>query len=184
MLGCWWQFSKGENVMKLKSLEELYISELQDLYSAENQIVKALPKIIKAVSSSQLQGGLEDHLGQTREHVKRLEQILRKLDRSAKGKKCKGMAGLLEEGSELLKEDADQRVVDAALIGAAQRVEHYEIAAYGTAKTFARYLGHSDAEALLNETLEEEKQADQKLSDIAFAIVNEEAAATVPASHT
>jgi ferritin-like metal-binding protein YciE len=163
--------------MKLASLEDLFVSELQDLYSAENQIVKALPKLIKAVSSSDLQNGLEEHLDQTREHVKRLEQIFEKMDRSARGKKCKGMEGLLEEGSELTKEDAEETVLDAGLIAAAQRVEHYEIAAYGTVKAFAGLLGHNEAEELLSETLEEEKQADQKLSEIASTIVNEEAAA-------
>jgi len=161
--------------MKLASLEDLFVSELQDLYSAENQIVKALPKIVKTAASSELQQCLEAHLEETREQVKRLDQIFEKIGRPARGKKCKGMEGLIEEGKELMSEDAEENVLDAALIAAAQRVEHYEIAAYGSVRTFAETLGHEAVVTLLEETLEEEKEADRKLSEVATMVVNERA---------
>jgi ferritin-like metal-binding protein YciE len=161
--------------MKLSSLEELFVSELQDLYSAETQIIKALPKMVKTATSSELQECLETHLEETKEQVSRLDQIFESLGRSAKGKKCKGMEGLLEEGNELINEDAEENVLDAGLIAAAQRVEHYEIAAYGSARTFAETLGHDEAVSLLEQTLQEEKHADQKLSEVATTVVNERA---------
>jgi len=166
---------KGESRMKLSSLEDLFVSELQDLYSAENQIIKALPKMVKTATSSELQECLETHLEETREQVNRLDQIFEIIDRPAKGKKCKGMEGLLEEGKELMGEGAEENVLDAGLIAAAQRVEHYEIAAYGSARTFAETLGHEEAVSLLEQTLEEEKHADQKLSEVATTVVNERA---------
>jgi ferritin-like metal-binding protein YciE len=127
--------------MKLDTLEKLYISELRDLYSAENQLLKALPKMAKEASSKELKEGFEKHLEQTRGHVERLEQIFEQLDEGPKGKTCHGMKGLIEEGSEILKEDGEDSVLDAGIIVAAQKVEHYEIASYGSARTFANLLG-------------------------------------------
>lgn len=148
------------------SLKGLYIDELKDLYSAENQLVKALPKMAKAATSPDLQAGFEEHLEQTKGHVQRLETIFEQLGQSPKGKKCKGMEGLIEEGSEAI-EEYEGDLLDAALIGAAQRVEHYEMAGYGTVSAFAEELGESEHVTLLNETLEEEKETDEKLSGLA-----------------
>jgi ferritin-like metal-binding protein YciE len=150
-----------------EGLKELYIDELKDLYNAENQLVKALPKMAKAASSEELSQGFEEHLEQTRGHVQRLEKIFQSLGESPKGKKCKGMEGLVAEGAEVMEEDFEDSVMDAALIGAAQRVEHYEIAAYGTVCAFAEELGESEQASLLNETLEEEKETDEKLTKLA-----------------
>ena len=146
------------------ALRELYIDELKDLYSAENQLVKALPKMAKAASSDELRAAFEEHLEQTKNQVQRLDQILGMLDENAKGKKCVGMEGLIKEGAELMGEDYEDEVMDAGLIGAAQRVEHYEIAAYGTARTFAELLDEQEHVSLLQETLDEEKETDQKLT--------------------
>ena len=157
-----------------EGLKELYVDELKDIYNAENQLVKALPKLAKAADSEELCQGFEDHLEQTKGHVARLEQIFETLDESPKGKKCAGMEGLVEEGSEVMKEGLEGAVLDAALIGAAQRVEHYEIAAYGTVIAFAQTLGESDHVALLEETLSEEKETDKKLTELAQRI-NEQA---------
>lgn len=159
--------------MPNEGLKELYIDELKDLYSAENQLVKALPKMAKAASSEELQQGFEEHLEQTKEHVARLEKIFEALDESPKGKKCMGMEGLVKEGSEAMGEDFEDAVMDAALIGAAQRVEHYEIAAYGTVLEFANVLGETDAASLLEETLNEEKETDEKLTELAKEINSE-----------
>ena len=156
--------------MEMSDLRDLYIAELKDLYSAENQIIKALPKMIKAASSEELKKGFEDHLEQTKGQVARLEQIFQALDQSPKGKKCKGMEGLLEEGKELMEEHAEPEVLDAGLIAAAQHVEHYEIAGYGCVKTYAELLGDKKAAQLLSKTLEEEKETDQKLSKVASSI--------------
>src|SRR5205807_6322183 len=153
--------------MPNEGLKELYVDELKDLYNAENQLVKALPKMAKAASSDELRQGFEEHLEQTRGHVQRLDKIFEMLDESPKGKKCKGMEGLVEEGSELMEEDLEDALLDAALIGAAQRVEHYEIAAYGTVRAFAEELGESEHVSLLEETLEEEKETDEKLTELA-----------------
>jgi ferritin-like metal-binding protein YciE len=153
--------------MKLESLKELFIEELKDLYSAENQILKALPKMIKKASSSELKRGFEEHLEQTRGHVERLEKIFQQLDESPKGKKCKGMEGIITDGAELMEEDAEPDVMDAGLIAAAQRVEHYEIAGYGCVRTYARLLGHSNLVQLLESTLNEEKATDAKLTRLA-----------------
>jgi ferritin-like metal-binding protein YciE len=152
------------------SLKKLYIDELKDLYSAENQLVKALPKMAKAASSNKLRQGFEEHLEQTKGHVERLEKIFRFLDESAKGKKCMGMEGLIKEGSEVIDEDFEDAVMDAALIGAAQRVEHYEMAAYGTVCEFAKILDEPTHASLLGETLNEEKETDQKLTDLSREI--------------
>jgi ferritin-like metal-binding protein YciE len=159
--------------MPNQGLKELYIEELKDLYSAENQLVKALPKLAKAAASDELRQGFEEHLEQTKGHVQRLEKIFATLDESPKGKKCKGMEGLIEEGSEVIEEDFEDSLLDAALIGAAQRVEHYEIAAYGTVRSFAETLGETEHVSLLNETLEEEKETDEKLTELAQQINSE-----------
>jgi len=156
--------------MAEKNLKELYIDELRDIYNAENQLVKALPKLAKASSSNELSEGFTEHLEQTKGHVQRLEQIFNMLGESPKGKKCAGMEGLVKEGSEIMEEDFEGSVMDAALIGAAQRVEHYEIAAYGTARAFAETLGETEHISLLNATLEEEKETDQKLTELASQI--------------
>lgn len=156
--------------MKLETLNELYLEELRDLYSVENQILKALPEMIKAAQATELKAGFEAHLRQTEEHVSRLDQIFEKLGKSPRGKFCKGMEGILAEGKELLKEDAEPDVLDAGLITAAQHVEHYEIAGYGTVRTYAQLLGQDDAVALLQQTLDEEEQTDQKLTQLATKI--------------
>ncbi|MCU1310784.1 MAG: ferritin-like protein [Candidatus Angelobacter sp.] len=161
--------------MKIESLQELFIDELKDLYSAENQIIKALPKMAKNANSDELRSAFEEHLEQTKGQVERLDQIFQELDATSRGKKCKGMEGLLEEGKEIMEEDVEPEVLDAALIGAAQRVEHYEIAAYGTARTHAELLEMDNAVRLLQETLDEEKETDRKLTSIAES-VNVEAA--------
>jgi ferritin-like metal-binding protein YciE len=156
--------------MELASLRELFVEQLQDLYSAENQILKALPKMIKAANSEQLKAGFQEHLRQTEEQVNRLDQIFDGLDEDAEGKKCKGMEGLLKEGEELMKEDAAPEVLDAGLISAAQHVEHYEIAGYGTVRTYAELLGNQEAVRLLQATLDEEKDTDVKLTKLASRI--------------
>jgi len=164
--------------MKLDSLNKLYIEQLKDIYSAENQLVSALPKMAKAASAPELQKAFQQHLTQTKGHVQRIEQIFRELEYSPQGTKCKAMAGLIEEGEELIKEkDAEADVLDAGLIAAAQRVEHYEIAAYGTVRTYAEQLGYDDAAALLQETLDEEYDTDDKLSELAVNTINIEAMA-------
>ena len=156
--------------MEHQALKELYIDELKDIYNAENQLVKALPKMAKAATSDELRTGFEEHLEQTRGHVQRLEQIFKELGAKPSGKKCKGMEGLVAEGQEMMGEDFEDDVMDAALISAAQRVEHYEIAAYGTVRTYAELLGEDTAMQLLEQTLEEEKETDQKLTDMASEI--------------
>ena len=161
--------------MKINSLKQLYVEELKDAYDAENQIVKALPKLIKATSTPQLREALEDHLEQTRGHVQRLEQIFESLGEPAKAKKCDGIRGILEEGEKTIDDGEQGPVLDAGLIAGAQRVEHYEMAAYGSLKTWAKQLGDSQAVQLLEQTLNEEKEADRKLSEIAAKSVNAEA---------
>lgn len=156
--------------MKLDTLKELYLEELRDLYSVESQILKALPEMVKAAHSEDLKAGFEAHLRQTEEHVSRLEQIFDKKGVSPRGKFCKGMEGILAEGKELLKEDAEPDVLDAGLITAAQHVEHYEIAGYGTVRTYAQLLGENEAMSLLQQTLDEEEQTDQKLTQLATKI--------------
>ena len=152
--------------MTKDSLKELYVDELKDLYSAEKQLTKALPKMAKAASSPDLREGFEEHLEQTKGHVERLEQIFEMLDERPGGKKCLGMEGLVKEGAEIMGEDFSDEVMDAALISAAQRVEHYEIAAYGTVAAYADLLDESEHASLLRETLEEEKETDQKLTQL------------------
>jgi ferritin-like metal-binding protein YciE len=161
--------------MKLDTLKKLYISELRDLYSAENQLLKALPKMAKAASSGELKDAFEKHLKQTKGHVERLEQIFERLDESPKGKICHAMKGLIEEGSEILTEDGEDVILDAGIIVAAQKVEHYEIASYGSVRTFAHLLGKDDAANLLQSTLDEESKTDEILTRLAENIVNPEA---------
>jgi ferritin-like metal-binding protein YciE len=166
-------FKRTGIAMSVETLEELFIDELKDLYSAEKQIVRALPKLAKAVSTPELQQALLDHLEETKGHVERLEQIAEIVGKKPTGKTCAGMKGVLEEGSEVLEEMDKGNVRDAALIGASQRVEHYEIAGYGTARDFAKLLGMKDAVELLEQTLEEERAADQKLTGIAKTVNNQ-----------
>jgi len=161
--------------MSLRTMEDLLVHELKDLYNAENQIVKALPKMVKAANSPELQKAFEDHLEETKNQVQRLEEIFQQLELPQRGKKCKAMEGLLEEGKDVVDEDAEPHVKDAALIAAAQRVEHYEIAGYGTAQAFAKLLGHETIAELLHQTLEEEKGADVKLTQLAETAINMEA---------
>jgi len=162
--------------VSLQSLDDLFVDELRDLYSAESQLIKAIPKMAKAASAAALRNGFEAHWKQTKRHAERLEQIMKTLDASPKGKKCKAMEGLVAEGKELMEEDAEPAVKDAALIAAAQKVEHYEIASYGTVRTWAELLGHTQAVRLLQQTLDEEKATDEKLSELAKETVNEKAA--------
>lgn len=162
---------EGDTEMKQNALQELYIDELRDIYNAENQLTKALPKMAKAATSEDLRSGFEEHLKQTEGHVKRLEQIFKSLGEKPTGKKCKGMEGLVEEGKEMIEEaELEDEALDAGLISAAQRVEHYEIAAYGCVRTYAKLLGESEAVSLLEQTLAEEKETDQKLTKLAEKI--------------
>jgi ferritin-like metal-binding protein YciE len=160
---------------KIATLEDLYTDMLKDLYSAEKQLVKALPNLAKAAQSPELQKAFRDHLKQTEGHVDRIERIFSDMDGSPRGKKCAGMEGLVEEGSELLQEDVDPEVLDAGLIAAAQKVEHYEIASYGTARAWAERLGKDSAARLLQQTLDEESAANEKLTQIAEGQANMEA---------
>lgn len=153
--------------MAVESLNELLVEQLRDLYDAENQLIKALPKMAEGANSEELREAIEAHLEQTKGHARRIETVFENLGEKAKAKKCKGMEGLIKEGSETLEEDMDPDVKDAAIIAAAQRVEHYEIAGYGTARTMANLLGEREAASLLEETLNEEKQADSKLTELA-----------------
>ena len=163
--------------MKITSLEDLLIDSLRDLYNAETQLVKALPKMAKAATTDELRKGFEEHLEQTKRHVDRLEQACEHLGVRAKGKKCAAMEGLIEEGKELLDQDIeDQSILDAGLIEAAQKVEHYEIAGYGTVRAWARQLGHTEVAELLQQTLQEEKETNERLNQIAERMVNEQAA--------
>jgi ferritin-like metal-binding protein YciE len=161
--------------MGLESMQDLYLHELRDIHNAEKQILQALPKMAKAAKHQELRAAFEEHQRVTEEQVRRLETIFDDLGQKPGGKKCKGMEGLIEEGEEVLEEDADPDVRDAALIAAAQRVEHYEIAAYGTARTYAQQLGFSNHAELLQRTLDEEGETDQKLSKLAESRVNRNA---------
>jgi len=164
--------------MELESLRALYVDELKDLYSAEGQILKALPRMVKAASSRDLKRALTEHERVTRKQVKRLERIFKDLDESPRGKKCRGMEGLLEEGKELISEKPEPDVLDAGLISKAQHVEHYEIAGYGTVRAWAEQLGLDQHVELLQETLDEEGEADKRLSQLAETSINIEAADT------
>jgi len=156
--------------MSNDNLKKLYVDELKDLFSAESQLLKALPKMAKAASSDELRTGFEKHLEQTKMHLQRLEDIFKSLDESPKGKKCVGMEGLVKEGSEVMEEGFEDAVLDAGLIGAARRVEHYEMAAYSAVCEFAKVLGQTKHASLLEKTLTEEKQTDEKLADLAKEI--------------
>jgi ferritin-like metal-binding protein YciE len=153
--------------MEMASLRDLFVEQLKDLYSAENQIIKALPKMIKAASSEELKSAFQEHLEQTKGQVERLDQIFEEIEESPRGKKCKGMEGLIAEGKELLEEDAEEDVLDAGLIASAQHIEHYEIAGYGCVRTYAQLLGLDNAAKLLQQTLDEEKETDELLSGLA-----------------
>jgi ferritin-like metal-binding protein YciE len=161
--------------MKLDTLQKLYTEELRDLYNAENQLLKALPKMAKAVSSEELKDAFGKHLEQTKGHVERLEQVFEALDENPKGKTCRAMKGLIQEGSEILEQDGDESVRDAGIIVAAQKVEHYEIAGYGSARTFAHLLGQNKAAELLQTTLDEESETNELLTRLAESIINPEA---------
>ena len=161
--------------MSLDSLQSLFLDELKDVYHAEKQLVEALPRMAKAADSAELQQAFSDHLAETKGQVERLERILQELGQPARGKRCKGMEGLLEEGKEIMQEEGEPAVIDAALIAAAQRVEHYENAAYGCLRTYAQLLGHENAAKLLSQTLAEEEAADEKLTTIGERSVNAEA---------
>ena len=163
--------------MSLDSLQDLFLEELKDVYHAEKQLVAALPRMAKAATSPELEEAFTSHLAETKGHVDRLERIFKDLGVPARGKRCKGMEGLIEEGKEVLEEEGEAAVIDAALIAAAQRVEHYEIAAYGCLRTYAQLLGHNNALGLLSQTLHEEEAADEKLSTIGESQVNADALA-------
>ena len=162
--------------MELETLQDLYIYELKDLYSAEKQLVRALPKMAQAAKNEQLSAGIQKHLEQTKQHAARLEKILSSHKQSTRGAKCKGMAGIIAEGAEMIEEEADPEVKDAGLISAAQRVEHYEIAGYGTVRTYAELLGDKEAAKLLQTTLQEEEETDKELTKVAKSAINVAAA--------
>jgi len=165
--------------MELDSLQKLYVEELKDLYSAEKQILQALPKMVKKATHPQLKAAFQEHLEVTQGQLARLDQIFEGLGKSPRGKKCKAMEGLIEEGKETMQEDMDDDVMDAALIAAAQRIEHYEMAGYGTVRTYAQLLGEKDAAKLLQQTLDEEGDADKKLTQLAESSINVEAMSQV-----
>jgi ferritin-like metal-binding protein YciE len=159
----------------METLEKLYINELRDLYSAESQLLKALPKMAKGASSAELKEAFENHLAETETHVERLEQIFKDLEENPKGKTCHGMKGLIEECSEILEEEGEESVLDAGIIVAAQKVEHYEMAGYGSVRAFAQLLGQEEAAQLLQTTLDEESKANELLNQLAETTVNAEA---------
>jgi ferritin-like metal-binding protein YciE len=161
--------------MKIESMEELFLQQIEDLYDAEKRLVKALPKMAEASTSLMLKRAFESHLQQTEGHVARLENIFRQLNKAAKGETCDAMKGLVSEGEDMVSHIDESPLRDAGLIASANRVEHYEIAAYGSARTFAQTLGLSQAAGLLEQTLQEEKEADQKLTQLAQQMVNDEA---------
>ena len=162
--------------MSLDSLEKLFIEELKDIYNAEKQLTRALPRMAKAAESPELEQAFTSHLKETEGQIKRLERVFQQVGQAARGKKCKAMEGLIEEGKELMEEESEPQVLDAALIGAAQKVEHYEIAAYGCLSTYAELLGHSDAALLVRQNLLEEEATDKKLNALAEGGINESAA--------
>jgi ferritin-like metal-binding protein YciE len=168
--------------MEMNDLQDLLVENLKDLYSAETQLVKALPKVAKKVENDRLRSALEQHLAETQGHVERLQQIFDKFGEKPTGKKCVGMEGLIEEAKELMGEDAEPEVLDAGLIVDCQKVEHYEIAGYGSAVTFCKLLGDDESARLLGQTLDEEKAADSKLTEIAESSINLEAARSAPSS--
>ena len=168
--------ARNSVIMHLETLQDLYVHELKDLYSAEKQLIKALPKMAKAAKDDKLAAGFEEHLKQTKEHAARIERILANHKKSTRGSRCKGREGIIAEGEEMVEEEADSEVKDAGLISAAQRVEHYEIAGYGTARTYAEMLGDNEGAKLLQATLGEEEETDQKLTRLAKSSINVAAA--------
>ena len=162
--------------MEMESLQDLLLEELKDLYSAEKQLIKAMPKMAKTATSPELKQAFQTHLKETENQVKRLEQVFKSLDEKARAKHCHGMEGLIEEGKEMMAEDMDEDVMDAALIAAAQKIEHYEIASYGTCRTYAELLGNEEAARLLQQTLDEEGKTDKLLTQLAESSINVEAA--------
>jgi ferritin-like metal-binding protein YciE len=161
--------------MRLESLHELFLNELHDVYDAENQLIKALPKMADLANSPELKAGIQAHLQQTRNQARRLEQILEDLGEKVKGKKCLGIRGIIEEGEDLANHNGDPAALDAGIIASAQKVEHYEIAAYGTLCAWARIMGHDRELELLEQTLEEEKETDEKLTELAERMINVDA---------
>jgi ferritin-like metal-binding protein YciE len=168
--------------MKIESMEDLFVEQIEDLYDAEQRLVKALPKMAEASTSPELRQAFESHLGETKGHVTRLEQVFQALRKKPKSQTCDAMKGLIEEGEEMVSNTEQSPVRDAGLIAAANRVEHYEIAAYGTVRAFAKALGVNEAVGLLDATLTEEKKADQKLTKLAETSVNREALRSAPVS--
>jgi ferritin-like metal-binding protein YciE len=164
-----------ENQSSENDLHDLFLDELADMLHAEKQITKALPKLIKAAEADELRSALEEHLEETEEQITRIEKVFASLDEKPQAKPCKGMAGILEEGDEMAKEMKDTSALDAAIIASAQKVEHYEIASYGTLIAWAEQMGHDEASQLLNQILEEEKRADEKLTEVAENLANEKA---------
>jgi ferritin-like metal-binding protein YciE len=164
------------------TLHDAFMDELRDLYDAEKQLTKALPKLAKAASNPDLRAAFESHLEETRGHVERLEEVFGSLDEKVRGKHCDGIAGIIDEGKNVMGEDFDEATMDACLIASGQRAEHYEMAAYGTVIAWARVMGHDDAADLLQQTLDEEKAADEKLSSLAEEGINQEAADSVHGS--
>ena len=162
--------------MEMESLQELFVEELRDLYSAEAQLLKAMPKMAKKAQHPELKAAIETHMQETQGQVERLDQVFELLGQKAKGKKCLAMEGLINEAKEHMSEDMDDDVMDAALIGMAQKIEHYEIAGYGTARTYAKLLGHKDVQRLLQQTLDEEGKTDKLLTKLAESSINLEAA--------
>jgi ferritin-like metal-binding protein YciE len=162
--------------MSLDSLEKLFLEELKDIYNAEKQLTRALPRMAKAAESPELQQAFTKHLKETEGQIQRLERVFQQLGQAARGKKCKGMEGLIEEGKEKLEEESEPQVLDAALIASAQKVEHYEIAAYGCLRTYAELLGYSEAAQLLQQNLQEEEAADKKLTQLGESGINQAAA--------
>ena len=163
--------------MALETLRDLFLNELRDMYHAEKQLVRALPRMAKAADSDELRQAIEKHLGETEEQVKRLERVFQSIGEAARGKRCQGMEGIVEEGKEILEEDGQEPVIDAAIIAAAQKVEHYEIASYGCLITYADLLGERDASRLLKQNLAEEEATDKALSQLAERSINRAAAA-------
>jgi ferritin-like metal-binding protein YciE len=163
--------------MALESMQDLFLNELKDVYNAEKQILRALPRMAKAADAPALQQAFNKHLRETEGHVKRLERIFKSLGEAARGKKCKGMEGLIEEGKEILEEEGSPEVIDAALISAAQRVEHYEMAVYGCLRTYAQLLGYDEADRLLQQTLQEEEATDKALTALGEGGINQAAVA-------
>jgi ferritin-like metal-binding protein YciE len=170
--------------MALDSLQDLYVDHIRDLYSAENQILQALPKMIDKAGHQELRDAFTKHRDETQQQARRLEEIAKRLGVSPEGKTCKGMQGVIQEGAEVIKENGDSDVLDAALIAAAQRVEHYEIAGYGCARTWANALGRNDDAAALQKTLDEESRTDEKLTQLAESIVNPDAETSTSESQT